>query len=269
MAPLLTINGIEVLCTASDWEPVRMGEVVRSINGWPRRTATVKKANYRFSSSLLTLAEAEALRGLVEGDGHVLSFEDASSASAHLYTSRETAPVYAAPGTLRVSTGGRWGAFLRITADDSVVWPVLPASTGPWSVLMWRNETSSGLWAHYLCRSDGAVFRNGVLDGAKTASTYVTRDLTYTTALALRGTASGNAEIDDVVMLPYLVPDVWALSLYTFHDTRAWPALPLVRAAGARLPAGGLDCIGEAGPGRTAAMLASSGESFDVTLYGT
>jgi len=270
MAAHLTINGVEILCTQSEWEPVTLGEVVRSLNGAPRNTGRVKKADYRFTSSLLTLADATATRGLIEGEGHVLSFEDSSTATGWLYTSRELGPNYA-PSASRIASGAKWGgAYLRISSSDTAVWQVLPSDATPWTVLMWRRSTTgTGAWEHYICRSDGAVFVGGAINASLSADSFVRRDASFVGSLALRGSAvPSGADFDDVVFLPYAIPSAWAPMLFAFHQGRAWPALPFVQASGARLPAGGRLALGVAGVGTTVPRLGESAEQFPFTLYG-
>jgi hypothetical protein len=269
---LLTINGVEVLCTASDVEPVTLGEVVRSANGWPRRTGTVRKRNYRFSTSLLTLEEAEALRCLVEGDGEVVSFDDDSSATSYLYTSRYAPPLVSS-GVSRSTDFPKHGTGnLRVAAGGTVQWSVpgtgaitvlyfgrsVAPTPGAWNHLAWNS--SSGRWVEGVnYPSDGYPVGLSVDDDAPSVGFECPEGFT-------------TFDVDDVVILPFAAPSAWMVAFHAFHagpSGQAWPALPLVRAAGARIPGVGLDCVGEAGPGRTVSLLSTSGESFDFTLYGT
>jgi len=262
MAPLLTINGVEVLCTASEWEPVTLGEVVRSLNGWPRNTSTVRKRDYRFTSSFLSLPAAESLRGLVEGDGHRWNFEG-SAAGGYLFSSRELGPTTTSGSVARgtISKYGANGLWLS-TVGSTVTWA---AALGPaWTVAVWRSPNGTGVFTHYVVRSDGAKWVNGARSDATATPflTVVSGNLTLTATV-------GNTDFDELVVLPYAVLDEWPPLLFAFNSTTPWPALPLVRAAGERLPTGGLECIGKAGAGKTMPRLSISGEMFDFILYGT
>ncbi|PTL79086.1 hypothetical protein [Vitiosangium sp. GDMCC 1.1324] len=262
---LLTINGVEVRCTASSWEPVRMGEVTRALNGRARNTSTVRKANYMFTTSaVLPLDYATALRGLIEGEGHVLSFEDTTSATSWLYTSRGAAPDVIS-GHSRVS--GRHGSYaLRLSdsAPTDTFWPLsFPAS---WTVLAWIRNPDIGTWVHRIGRSDGTEWENGNL-GAPGESVFESCRVDVG-RLGLTAHVLGTRDFDEVVALPFAIPDEWAPALYAFHSTRAFPSLPEVLTGGTRMPTGGLICIGLCGAGRTGPRLFSVVEQFDFTLYG-
>lgn len=261
---LLSVNGVPLECTASEWEPVRLGEVVRSFNGMPRPTGRVLKRDFRFTTGLLSVEEAQAVRGLVEGAGHLLSFEDASG---WLYTSRELAP-FATLDVSRATTGARHGeACLTIAAGGSARWHLGTEGyeDGGGTILGWVRE-GAGPWRHVVHASTGSLYLDGLLVGTG-----------YAFARCLGGTlqlgdfdAQGVATaFDDVVALPYVVPAAWVPFLYAFHAARGWPALPYVLAQGPRFPAAGLRAVGQAGAGRAEALLSAVGESFEFTLYGT
>lgn len=254
---LLTLNGVAVECTASDREPVRLGGVVRGLNGTPRKTDKVRKADFRYTSSLLSVAEADALRGLVEGDGHALPFD------ADLYTSRVAPPGSFAAGTVVLGAARHGTGHLRVPVAGSVTYALeLPSE---WTVLLWRLE--AGAWRHYCVTSTGRRWRDGVRDDTLDAGAFVAVANGQFQLGDLSGT--GIRDFDDAVALPFLVPDAWAPQFHAFHSTRPWPALPYVLAEGPRFPAGGLRVVGEAGTGQAVALLAGLGETFSFTLFGT
>lgn len=265
---LLKLNGVDVEVTDSEWEPVRLGEMVRSLNGAPRSTAKVKKANLRFTTGLLTVPHARALRGLVEGEGHVLSFEDTSSPSAYLYTSRAAAPSLVPSGFQGGRVAGRHGTgALRLNEPTQVAWQLEPSPA--WTVLCWLRR-DGGVWRHIMTSTNfGGAFRawvNGALAPDELSEeVYMLPDGT----LLASSSATGDIEVDEIVALPFEVPDAWVPALYAFHIARAWPALPYVLAEGPRFPTGGLLCLGEAGSAKARPLRTSVGEVFDFTLYGT
>jgi len=254
---LLKLNGVDVECTASEREPVRLGGVVRGLNGQPRKTDKVRKVDFRFTSSLLSLAEADALRGLVDGEGHALSFD------ASLYTSRCAPPGNVAAGTVVLGAGRHGAGHLRVPVAGAVTWALeLPAE---WTVLLWRLE--AGAWRHYCVTSTGRRWRDGVRDDTLAAAAFVSVVGGQLQLGDLSG--AGFRDFDDAVALPYLVPDAWVPQLHAFHTSRPWPALPYLVAEGPRLPAGGLRVVGEAGAAPAVARLSSVGERVPFTLYGT
>lgn len=263
---LLTLHGVPVECEASDWESVTLGEVTRSFNGWPRDTGRVKKKDFRFTSGLYSLEVAEAVRGLVEGAGHSLSFEDATG---YLYTSRELAPL-SATGAARSTTGAWHGsACLTLAAGATLAWAVGVEGheDGLGTLLAWVRE-GAGAWKHVVATArSGAVYTNGVRTAPSGGYAHgrVRAGLLELGDLGAQGVAT---TWDDVVALPYTVPAAWVPRLYTWHAVRAWAPLPYVVAQGPRLPAAGLQVLGRAGASRVAPLLTTVGESFDFTLYG-
>ncbi|MFY0567060.1 hypothetical protein ACN28E_24925 [Archangium lansingense] len=259
---LLKLNGIEVEATDSEWVPVRLGEVVRSLNGVPRSTAKVRKANLRYTSSLLTVPAAQLLRSLIEGEGHVLAFD------SHVYTSKEQPVLFTPKGFTIEAVGGKHGGYLHVPTLGTASWEVLdtdPASA--WTAMLWRREAS--VWHHYVTRSDGATWREGVLSPSTVPADFIRRASDFRRALVLGDfTGTGLGDFDDAVFLPYLVPNDWVPKLYAFHNTRAWPALPYGLAEGPRLPLAGQLCLGEVGNAKTMPLRESVAEVFDFTLYG-
>ncbi|HZI03359.1 MAG TPA: hypothetical protein VEZ71_05025 [Archangium sp.] len=278
---LLKLNGVDVEATASEWEPVTLGEMTRSLNGAPRTTAKVRKKNLRYTSSLLTVPHAQALRGLIEGDGHVLSFEDTSSPTAYLYTSRETPPL-AAAGVSRdteLRNGINEDAVLVVPGGAYPTWELGDLSTATY--LFWVKAQGPGSdyphldWTHFIYRSDGAYWRDGILSAPAADDTFypdahlLAEFAEGVLTLGAQGGIAGERRYAEVVVLPYLIPEEWGAGMHAFHAARAWPRLPGVHAVDPRLPAGGLLCQGEVGTSKAMHLRGSVGEVFDFTLYGT
>ncbi|EPX56153.1 hypothetical protein D187_007495 [Cystobacter fuscus DSM 2262] len=264
---LLRVNGVPVECTASEWEPVTLGEVARSFNGWPRDTGRVKKMDFRFTSGLLSLPEAVAMRGLVEGAGHVLTFEDTAG---YLYTSRELAPL-SATGATRSTVGARHGSACLSVAPSSVVgWNVgTQGYEGEGGTFMGWVREGAGPWRHILYAAGGpSLHVDGQRANASGGYPFAQAQDGYLVLgdMGMQGVAT---HFDDVVALPYSVPSAWVPHLYAWHSARGWPALPYVVAQGPRFPAQGQLMLGKAGTGRTEALLTTVGESFDFSLHGT
>ncbi|HEY0094479.1 MAG TPA: hypothetical protein VGB96_09155 [Archangium sp.] len=264
---LLQLNGVPVECEASDWEAVTLGEVTRSFNGWPRDTGRVRKKDFRFTSGLLSVSDAEAVRGLVEGAGHLLSFEDAAG---YLYTSRELAPL-STTGASRTTTGARHGAAcLSLASGATLSWAVGVEGyeDGLGTLMAWVRE-GAGAWKHVVATArSGAVYQNGVRTAPSGGYAYGQVQGGVLQLGNLGGPALATAW-DDVVALPYTVPPAWVPHLYAWHAARPWAPLPYVVASGPRFPTAGLQVKGRAGAARAAALLTTVGESFDFTLYGT
>ena len=262
---LLKINGVPVQATASEWEPVTLGEMARSLNGAPRSTARVRKANLRYTSGLLSVPEAQLLRALVDGEGHVLSFEDTASPSAYLYTSRDVGPSDSG-GASRSTSDKKWGtASLLVPANMTAAWDFGTAYSGQVTVIGWLHPPG-GEWEHYITTPTN-TYLNGEPYGNPESQFWSL----YAGTLRLGDLENHDLpfRFDDVVTLPFAVPDAWVPDLYAFHATQAWPALPHVLAEDPRLPAGGLLCLGEVGASQALPRRTSVGERVEFTLYGT
>lgn len=266
MADYLRVNGVPVPCTASEYEPVRLGEVSRSFNGVPRSSVRARKRDYRFTTGLLPLAEAEMVRALVEGEGHVWSFDDTSDFAglSMLRSSR---------GLLPLTTGavsdvmGKYGAGAVFEATEApTVWS-LGYDWKSVTLMYWAGEGTD--WAHYLVRYPypTTAWRNGS-SSADPEYAWMNPDGT----LEVNATPNGTFPMDELVVLPYAVPDAWVPYLCAFHTAQPFAALPFVHVGGEGMPAGGLTCMGVSGTGRRTGLAVGSrfttGEMFDFTLYG-
>lgn len=227
MADGLTLNGIPV--------PVRSGfarsnaraaDTVRAYSGRARRTGRTLKREWQHTTTALTRVEGRAVQGLVEGEGHTLTFDTTS-----LFTERgepRASGTGGRAGTGEPSKHGGANAFL-VCGND--LWQL--GFGAEWTVLGWRAYTDgtqpSGIrWDHHVRDSTlGTYYTNGA-PGGTDVSTY----LNVTTAGALNIGAGGGAYVDDVVALPYLLPAAWVPLLYAFHNARPWSPLPRLYAAG-------------------------------------
>jgi hypothetical protein len=262
----LTIHGVQVEAAAEEWEPVRLGAISRSLNGAPRSNIRATKREHRFTSDEHTVARAELARALIEGEGHSFAWEDSGFTS-----SRGLVPTIVTDnGLTSGDVGGKWGLGLFAPVGSEATWAV--GYTGDWTVMYWRYESTA--FVHYLVRkaSGGSeqCWRNGVRDDGSNLGLW-----SVTVGGALRLLSSEDDDVyDDVVVLPYLVPEEWIASLYAYANSRAFGALPFVVAQGEGLPAAGLTCMGLAGTGRRVMRYDSAGdfvpmEVFDFTLHGT
>ena len=265
MTDYLRINGITIHCTGSESEPIRLGEVSRALNGAPRSWVRTEKTDTRSTTDEMYLEEARRVRALVQGEGHVWSFEDPYVAS-----SRGLLPSSMSGEVLTEDNSGRYGYGLTMEFEAVVQWPT-QLTTG-WTAMVWRS-LNGGPWVHQLVRRPvgaGAnqVFEDGVRnDGADVG-------ILENVSSYLQLSATEDATIfDDLVLLPYAVPDEWAVLLHAFHSARAFPALPFVWVDGEAVPSPGLTCLGlaEVGqrvPKRNTDGTLTTGELFDFTLHG-
>lgn len=163
---------------------------------------------------------AKAVSSLVTGFGHVINFEDATP-----YTSRGIGPSSATTATTTAG-GARFGSRygnLRAAVYDLQ----LPEQ---WTVILWH--LSVGTWRHHVLRWDGARWYEGVRGDGVYASTQAAL-LTIDNGAITFGPTSVQS-FDDIVALPYHVPDEMIAAFYAFavDDNRPFPPLPQVEVDG-------------------------------------
>ncbi len=268
----LSIHGIEIECSSSDWEPVELGELTRSLNGAPRSTKRTRKRDHRFTSDVggLLLEDAELLRALITGEGHSWAFES-SVANGGLYSSRKVVPTSATGSITSGSATGVYGKALFAVSTSYIEWPI--ALSEGFTLLFWRDDSGGlGAFAHYLLR--GTV-SGGVADAWVDGSPTADPGIFYTGSggSLVLDCSIDDEWIDDLVALPYAVPDDWVDALYTYHQSNAWSALPYVKASGPGVPSSGLTALGEVYAGRRVPLRESdgtftTGEVFDFKLMG-
>jgi hypothetical protein len=225
----VTINGIPIQCTAAEQEPVRLGEIARAFNGYPRGNYRGDYKTVTCSSTLLTATDAARVRALVEGRGHVWGFDGAF----WRYSYTGVGPLY--EGGISQDSGGLYGGgCLQVITPGVVAWRASERLTD-WTIMGWR-DTEIG-WRHVIRR--GPPYNDVWTDG---------------NSGGLGGTLSDDWLMydeeeglitDDVVFLPYVIPDDWLPLLYNFAATRQFPTLPLIVVSGPAFDAGGTLCRGE------------------------
>ena len=216
----LALNGVE-LSVHLDGErasPRLVGYRGRGAGGEYQYSVRTRKGMWRFRMVPVSMQEAEAARGLIQGLGDSWSF-DASTTSA-----RGLAPT-SSSGTSIVA-GGKYGSKLRLAATTGQL--TLPIAPTSWTVLVHRYEGAA--WVHYIIRSDGTKWKDG--------SPYVgaTAWLVTSGSTRLENTDVAACDYDDLVVLPFLVPSSWVASVYAEHTARAWTPQPKLRATGVYVP---------------------------------
>lgn len=120
--------------------------------------------SWKAQSKPLTQQTADALEGIVCGLGHRFPFD------ANLFSTRGRGPLSTAGAS--IVAGGVFGGFCA-----SVTTLVYDLAIGPmpfadrWTVMAFREE--AGAFRHYIVRSDGAVFYEGVRDDSVDVSAWL------------------------------------------------------------------------------------------------
>ena len=221
--PFYRINQVTlpVADGSSTETPRDVGSTHHAFDGTPRVTRRARKRDASVRLVPMSISEAYSWEGLLCGLGESWSFD------SHLYGSKGTGPTTSTGAS--VGGTGRYGAALVGTSSLNLVYPVPMLSTPGWTVMFERNATAvagSGNWSHYIVRSDGAKWLNGVrADGTATAFFSA-----GSTSFAFAGDGA-TRWYDELVVFPFKVLDAWGPSLYA-QRAYAWPSLPQLHLSG-------------------------------------
>jgi len=213
--PFLSLNGITVPVVEGRRRQVSIGVDSRSFSGVYRLGRRATRQEWEFKTGPLSSAEALAFRGLIAGDGHALAFDGDTFTSRGLAASMATGSIF---------QGARFGSGFELPIGVSCSWSMQLKL--PWTTLHHLFDAAGGVWLQVINRSDGARW----IEGTPAPSTGGLR--VSGGSLALTG-AVNSRRFDDVVALPFIVPDSWIPEVAAWHSNRAWSALPHLTAGGA------------------------------------
>lgn len=188
---------------------------------------------YSFATPLIPFEEAEFLMGLVSRKGHRIS-GDSRWSDDGIYINGDVAentvdatyPLSAYHNVLQVG-GDAISSDLEL---DIKPLPVPLIDARGWTVGFYR-KTTGGTWEHWIKRSDGAHWK----DGVKSAGT-------FPTSVTLGDSASNGMEVNEhpntinygeIVLLPFWVPDAQCAAWYSWHASfKRWSSLPYLTVSG-------------------------------------
>ncbi|TQF10696.1 hypothetical protein FJV41_38100 [Myxococcus llanfairpwllgwyngyllgogerychwyrndrobwllllantysiliogogogochensis] len=210
----LVLNGIQVPVAEGRRRQVNIGTDSRAFSGAYRLGRRAVRQEWEFKTLPLPPDEVLALRGLIAGDGHTVAFE------GDAFTSRGLDQASVAGALFQ---GARFGGGMNLSVGASSSWAMQLGAH--WTALHHVYSGAAGAWLQVINRSDGRRWTQGVpsenAGGLSVASG----------SLAVTG-ATNAVSFDDVVGLPFLVPDAWVPHLVAWHTGRAWSALPFLTASG-------------------------------------
>ncbi|RJS14611.1 hypothetical protein DRW03_34605 [Corallococcus sp. H22C18031201] len=249
--PFLSLNGLSVPVVEARRKQVNIGSDSRAFGGAYRLGRRAVRQEWEFKTGPLPVPEAAALRGLISGDGHALSFD------GDTYSSRGLGQ---GGGGGVVVLGGRYVNALRLPSATSATWGMQLGAT--WTTLHHRFDGAASTWRHFVSRSDGLRWMDGAPSATGGGLTVSSGSLTLLGAVGL-------TDFDDVVALPFLVPDAWLEPLRAWHVARPWSALPYLSASGDFVGAS-VKVLGEVRDGEFVEFVRAGvrviGERFDFTL---
>lgn len=202
-----------------------IGDQARAFDGSWLETRTSEKEVFELQTTVLSQVEGEALKLLLEGRGHNWTFDvDRFSTGKGLGPS-----VGAAVGTITV--GGKFGSYMALGLGEQITWPTGfgDPATNNYTILLF--EDSGAPWDRWAIKNiQGTVtkFLNGVSTGA--ASVFVSVDTSGDITI---GDGVGAFDIDDLVFVPFAMPDSWLVTGGGLDaPARAFPNLPALEANG-------------------------------------
>ncbi|TQF12476.1 hypothetical protein FJV41_28750 [Myxococcus llanfairpwllgwyngyllgogerychwyrndrobwllllantysiliogogogochensis] len=216
--PFLALNGIPVPVAEGRRRQVNIGTDSRAFSGAYRLGRRAVRQEWEFKTVPLSPEEALALRGLIAGDGHALAFD------GDAFTSRGLNRMTAVGTTFQ---GARFGGGLNLAVGASAAWAMQLGER--WTALHHVYSSAAGAWLQVINRSDGRRWTQGVPLASAGGLSVVSGSLAVTGATNV-------VSFDDVVGLPFEVPDTWVPHLVAWHTARAWSALPFLVASGGFLP---------------------------------
>ncbi|WAM28506.1 hypothetical protein [Myxococcus sp. NMCA1] len=154
-SPFLALSGIPVPVSLSGglrYSPVLLGEKVRTFNGFPRSSVRRKLMAYEGGTGPLSLADAAALRALIDGEGDSWDFANGTMTSSRgLWPSTVGSP-------LALPDLGRYQGYALALSAGHVSWATQLGED--WTVAYWVRvwDGSGAQWHHYVQRSDGPMY---------------------------------------------------------------------------------------------------------------
>lgn len=225
MTAFLKLNGITVAVADGSAKhlPVVIGDMKRAVDGSQLVNRRAIKREFEFDVTLATAAEALALRDLILGRGHVVSFDE------HLYTSKGLAPT-SINGVTQQTSVKKYGAgalAVTVATPGEIQWPGAMPTNSPWTVSFWQR-VDAGSWLHVVENSGGERWENGVSVGPAVGDVEVTAGGTLE---IYASTMSGTTNyIDDLWATPFVWPSNWPAGVYALGE--AVGRAPRLKASG-------------------------------------
>lgn len=199
--------------------PVAIGEVRPAFNGGLRDDVGARKERWTGATRWLSQDLAAGVRGLVEATTAAgWTFDDGA------YSAQGDIPLF----TQDVSVSG---GILQLMTPSGAFEVAQPGAR--WTVLAHVD------WQHWIVRSDGLAWTDGVA-GAGPGWLYTAGGTLY---LCTPGIS--DVEVDELVVLPFLLPSAWVAQVYAEHSVRSLASWHAPRLAGTLIPGGAVTVRGQ------------------------
>lgn len=231
--PFLSLNGVKVSVAVDSVSMTYVGvggDLARSPSGTLAGGPSVTKREWTMTTTPVPMEEVAAWTGLIEGAGHVWSFD------ADLYSSRGRGITQGGDvsSISLVGGGGQYDGYAAAADDAGTEAYFTVTQTNTWTLVGWSDSVFVGSWHHFLLTSTGV----NKVDGVTASDADDLFAVNYTPGRVQFHTLTfGSFNVDDLVYLPYEMPAAWVSQIYAFHSASPWSALPRVTASGTFAPA--------------------------------
>lgn len=252
--PALTINGITIPIRADTFKEdrVSIGDVYqRSVGGAMFSSMVSKRRRFTFSTPPIEASLAEKYAKLIEGSAQVWNFDSGlmSGAGVTYYSSAGAATAsspkkYGSSSLAITVNGAGFEVALANKFGVSGGWSTYGFPKQGWTVAFWAylfvgadNVPSEG-WYHFIATGTGTVtrgavinptnvrqYRNGVRSNwslgniLKIDSTTTSGIFGYTIPASPSVGVATTRNFDDLVFLPFSIPDDWVSSFYAYASS--------------------------------------------------
>lgn len=217
MSHFFTLNGFPIGISECQESDDSIRERGRAVGGSAFVNVTASKRIWDMTTGLLDLTTAQALKSLLRPDlnGNVWANVTPTTISNKGKELRNT-------GSLS-NVGTAKTPSLALSPDVDNVKILDDEDLSTHTVAMWHTPNLFADYAHYIRRSDGDVFINAVrATGASTPFTVNSTEVILD---------NSGERYDDIVVLPFEIPDEWALN-WDLEAQFGFSELPELRASG-------------------------------------
>jgi hypothetical protein len=207
LTDFLMVNSwpIEIIATDGQRSVEEIGTRGRAASGKMRRTDRAQKEVFEGTTVPLTHEVATSVEYLLRGIGWVHHF------NSSLYSAvKETGPEPNYDVSIGSTGTTKFGnkVIAGVTTNTVVLeYDYSLDEVDAWTLMWWQQSGTSGTWNHYVKRSSGNAWLDGVQSNPGTASVIVTSGVVQLKGCTNAGGTGTTQCWDDLVVLPWLIAD--------------------------------------------------------------
>lgn len=231
MSTFLAVNGVTLpVAHGSAKDSIRsIGSDSTAYSGAAIRQRLTTKYDLEVETTPMLADTAFAWASFIRGEGQYWSF------ASHLYSSKGVGPTSSTGVALDGTEYKHAASGISVTAGNAFGATAVYSAAVGCTLMFWYEVTAGAGFTHYITTKQRDLNTYYWTNGAtKTAGTPAPTGLSTSIGSGdfSLGMAAATRYLDEVVLLPFVIPDDWASSLYTFHNSGAWTALPRLSLSG-------------------------------------